>query len=84
MVANLGLDMLFAAVPLLGDLFDAGFKANTRNMALLQRHLDRPEEAHAASRTFLVVVLGAVLVLVLGTATLAALTLRWLLNALAY
>ena len=84
MLANLGLDMLFAAVPLLGDLFDAGFKANTRNMALLQRHLERPEEAHAASRTFLLVVFGVVGVLVIGTATVAALSLQWLLNALAY
>ena len=84
MLANLGLDMLFAAVPVLGDLFDAGFKANTRNMALLQRHLEQPEEAHAASRTFLFVVVGVVGVLVIGTATIAALSLQWLLNALAY
>jgi hypothetical protein len=84
MLANLGLDMLFAAVPLIGDLFDAGFKANTRNMALLHRHLQRPDEAHAASRTFLVVVGAVVVVLVVGTATLAALSLQWLLNALAY
>jgi hypothetical protein len=84
MLANLGIDMLFAAIPLLGDLFDAGFKANTRNMALLQRHLERPDEAHAASRAFLLAALGALGVLVIGTATIAALSLRWLLNALAY
>ena len=84
MLANLGLDMLFAAVPLLGDLFDAGFKANTRNMALLHDHLERPEEAHAASRKFLLVILALVTVLVVGTVSLAAVSLRWLLNALAY
>ena len=38
MVANTGLDLLAGAVPLLGDLFDAGYKANLRNMALLERH----------------------------------------------
>jgi hypothetical protein len=84
MLANLGLDMLLAAVPLLGDLFDAGFKANTRNMALLQHHLDRPEEAHAASRTFLVLACTIVGVFAVGTAILAAFTLQWLLNALAF
>jgi hypothetical protein len=38
MVLNSGLDLLTGAVPLLGDLFDAGFKANLRNLALLERH----------------------------------------------
>jgi hypothetical protein len=38
MVLNTGLDLLVGAVPLLGDLFDAGFKANLRNLGLLERH----------------------------------------------
>ena len=29
------------AVPVAGDLFDVAFRANRRNMALLQNHLDR-------------------------------------------
>lgn len=35
---NTGLDLIAGAVPLLGDLFDAGFKANLRNLSLLERH----------------------------------------------
>ena len=38
MVINTGLDLAAGAIPLLGDLFDAGFKANLRNLALLERH----------------------------------------------
>jgi hypothetical protein len=38
MVLNTGLDLLVGAVPLLGDLFDATFKANLRNMRLLERY----------------------------------------------
>jgi hypothetical protein len=38
MLVNSALDMLAGTVPLLGDLFDAGYKANLRNMALLERH----------------------------------------------
>ena len=38
MMANTALDLLTGVVPLLGDLFDAGFKANLRNLALLERH----------------------------------------------
>lgn len=39
MVANVGLETLFGTVPVLGDLFDATFKANTRNLYLLESHL---------------------------------------------
>ena len=38
MLLNSGLDMVAGTVPLVGDLFDAGYKANLRNMALLERH----------------------------------------------
>ena len=38
MLLNSALDMLAGTVPLIGDLFDAGYKANLRNMALLERH----------------------------------------------
>jgi hypothetical protein len=38
MVLNTGIDLLTGAVPLLGDLFDAGYKANLRNLTLLERH----------------------------------------------
>lgn len=41
MVANMFVDVLFGAIPVVGDLFDVGFKANTRNMALLRAHLER-------------------------------------------
>jgi hypothetical protein len=38
MVLNAGLDMLLGLVPVVGDLIDIGFKANMRNLALLERH----------------------------------------------
>ena len=39
MVVNLLLDFFVGAVPVLGDLFDFGFKANRRNFNLLRRAL---------------------------------------------
>lgn len=39
MIGNVGLDSLVGAVPLLGDLFDAAWKANSKNVALLERHV---------------------------------------------
>ena len=41
MVLNAALDMLLGFVPVLGDLADIGFKANLRNLALLERHSRR-------------------------------------------
>jgi hypothetical protein len=37
MIANLLLDFIGGAVPLVGDVFDVIFKANLRNIALLER-----------------------------------------------
>ena len=47
MAANVLIDVAVGAIPLLGDLFDIGFKANTRNIQLLEpyRHRD-PREVH--------------------------------------
>lgn len=36
MVINIWIDSLFGAIPLLGDVFDLFFKANTRNIRLLK------------------------------------------------
>ena len=38
MGGNIALDAVLGSVPLLGDLFDIGFKANRRNVALLRKH----------------------------------------------
>jgi uncharacterized protein DUF4112 len=39
MLANVGIDTLVGSVPALGDLFDAAWKANMKNVVLLERHL---------------------------------------------
>jgi hypothetical protein len=39
MLGNIGIDFAVGAVPLVGDLFDASFKANRRNVSLLTRAL---------------------------------------------
>jgi hypothetical protein len=74
MVTNVGIDTLLGAVPALGDLFDAAWKSNTKNVALLERHLATGElAAHRPKRgsvgaialilVALVIILGAGLAL---------------------
>ena len=43
MIANVMLDGLVGAVPLVGDAFDVAFRANRRNMDLLRAHLGKTE-----------------------------------------
>lgn len=38
MAGNLGIDWLIGLVPLLGDIFDIGWKANSRNARILREH----------------------------------------------
>lgn len=65
MLGNVGIEALVGSMPLLGDLFDAGFKANLRNVRLLEQHLGAPEQARRASTLWVVGVMLA-LVLILG------------------
>lgn len=39
MVFNIGLEAIVGTVPLLGDVFDAFYKSNVRNLKLLETHL---------------------------------------------
>ena len=41
MLANIGIEVLGGAVPVIGDMFDMAFKANLRNLALLDAWLTR-------------------------------------------
>jgi len=43
MSVNLLVDWIFGSIPLLGVLFDAGFKANLRNLRLMRQELEKRE-----------------------------------------
>ncbi|APX11348.1 DUF4112 domain-containing protein [Tateyamaria omphalii] len=44
MLGNIGIDALIGSIPLVGDLFDIGWKANTRNVALLRKHFESEQD----------------------------------------
>lgn len=50
LVGNLALDWLIGAIPLVGDLFDFGFKANRRNLDLLRGWLEGRRARDGGSR----------------------------------
>ena len=45
MAANVGFDTAIGAVPLVGDVFDFAFRSNSKNLRIIQRHLDRHHPA---------------------------------------
>lgn len=82
MILNLGVDTLVGSVPLVGDLFDVGFRANLRNAALLDRHLADPGAVRRSSRLAVAAAIGGVILLAAGGVAIAMLVVRGL-NSLA-
>ena len=70
MLSNIALDALIGMVPVLGDLFDFAFKAQTRNLALLDAFVATPHKAERRSRRGLLLMPIAIIVVF---ATLTAL-----------
>lgn len=66
MAFNIGLEALVGLVPGLGDLFDFVFKANDRNVRLVERYLDDPDRTRRSSRTLLLTVAAALILLLVG------------------
>jgi len=60
MIGNVAIDTVLGAIPFAGDIFDAAFKANSRNLALLARYQLDPIRSRRSSRF---VVLGFSLLL---------------------
>jgi len=60
---NIAVDTLLGSVPLIGDAFDAMWKANLRNVALIDRHVAVPADAHKADRLFVALLTGSLVVL---------------------
>jgi uncharacterized protein DUF4112 len=79
MVLNAAIDMVIGLVPILGDLMDIAWKADLRNVALLERHA-RPGVPPSSSDYAFVIVCIALVILI---AIVPILVLVWLLSQFA-
>jgi hypothetical protein len=70
MLGNIALDALIGAVPVIGDVFDFVFKAQTRNLALLDAWVGSPERTARRSRRGLLLIPIAVLIVFAGLTVL--------------
>jgi hypothetical protein len=79
MVFNVAIDALVGMVPIAGDLFDVAWKANDRNLALLDRHAY--EERRPSGGDWLFV--GLMAMMLLAIALVPFLLLGWLIGVVA-
>ena len=76
MLMNAVIDLAIGAVPLIGDFFDFGWKANVRNLALLERYAHPGARASRGDWVFVLAVIG----LLAATAVVPLLFTAWLLS----
>ena len=82
MVLNIILETVVGTVPVVGDLFDATWKANAKNIALLETHIDLPQKRKQTDWWFLALLLGGLLLVVIGITAVSILLLGLLLKAI--
>ncbi|AMR33019.1 hypothetical protein A0256_17130 [Mucilaginibacter sp. PAMC 26640] len=79
MAVNICVDGLIGAIPLLGQITDFYFKANTRNIKLLKEHYQ--EGKHQGNGNGIVIfIIIVMLVFLTATVYLSYVLLRWLFN----
>lgn len=80
MVGNIVFDSLVGIVPVLGDLFDVTWKANVRNIELLEKHIKITSQNSKSDLIFVVGLTLLLAVIVLGFASLTFFLVSWLWN----
>jgi hypothetical protein len=74
---NVAVDTFVGEVPILGDLFDVAWKANMKNLALLEEHLRAPTASIRSSRGFVLMLCLGLLLLTVGAIALAVVLFRF-------
>ena len=82
MLANSTIDFVIGAIPFIGDAFDLWFKANTRNLGLMRRWIERPESSTRDEWLALAVIVGLIVAIVVLVVWLVAAAVSAFLGAL--
>jgi hypothetical protein len=79
MVGNILIDSFAGTVPVVGDVFDLGWKANVKNLELLEKHLDIAESSKE-DRLFIFGLILVLALIIIGFATITFFTVTWFWN----
>jgi hypothetical protein len=82
MAFNVAIEGVIGMIPFAGDLFDAAWKANQRNVRLLNAYLDDPRKTTGASARFAFVLAVLVIGFLVGTGVVGFLIVRWIWHAI--
>ncbi|TAG62792.1 MAG: DUF4112 domain-containing protein [Oscillatoriales cyanobacterium] len=78
MAANIVFDTVAGTVPVAGDLLDVAWKANIKNIELLDAHLGSPEPGKKADWLFVAALLLGLTLIVGGVIFLSVMLFGWL------
>ena len=78
MVVNIVIDNIVDKIPVLGFLFDFIWKANTKNVSLLENYLQQPDASRKQSKIFLFIVGVVLFLFFIGTIVTTFLIFKWL------
>jgi hypothetical protein len=81
MAFNVAIEGVVGAIPLAGDLFDAAWKANQRNVRLLDEWLERPRHTQRASGLVVLLVITTVIAVAFLAVLALVLLLRWIVDS---
>ena len=82
MLLNTLLDIAVGAIPILGDAFDLWFKASTRNLGLMRRHLERPDTSTRDDWMAVLLMVGVVVAIIVAIGWLIVSVIAALVGAL--
>lgn len=82
MAYNIGIDALVGVIPVVGDFFDVAWKANIRNVALLERHAIDPVGSAKTNRRFILLLVAALAALSVALIAGGAFVTVWLIRLL--
>ncbi len=77
MAANIVFDTVAGTVPVAGDLLDVAWKANVKNIELLDAHLGSPEPGKKADWLFVAALLLGLMLIVGGVIFLSVMLFGW-------
>jgi hypothetical protein len=82
MAINVGIEAIIGVVPIVGDLFDAAWKANQRNVRLMQQFRSAPTAAQRQSRAVVAAWMAGVVAFIVVLAAGVFAIIRWIVAAL--
>ncbi|MDV2991795.1 MAG: hypothetical protein N4J56_001449 [Chroococcidiopsis sp. SAG 2025] len=81
MVSNILLESVVGTVPIVGDWFDFAWKANVKNLELIETHLGVTNISKPANRWLMFLLVVGFLIIGIGLVTFSVLVFKLLLNA---